>query len=121
MDATKVGPSKDCRPLIGVIFHPPYFGSHLQADGHFDLAGIEDEAKYREALKSTAELALEALEPDGLVCAIGRRYRTHGKDIQLDQWMVESFCPPLTIRDVWITEPDVNIIMARAKGGGDEQ
>ena len=113
-DSTVVGPPKLDKLFDGVIFHPPYFGSAAQSDCSLDLSIVRSEDEYRRKIDQAARLSVERLGVGGKVCAVGRRYRFDGKEIKLDEWMIESF-EGFKVSDVWISEPDVIIIMERKK------
>jgi len=94
----------------GVLFHPPYFGSQPFTNDPRDLSRMRDVDEWLVAMESAAEIAVEHLVQDGVVCAVGRRYRHGGKEIRLDEWIVTAFSG-LTPIEVWMSEPDVAIIL----------
>jgi hypothetical protein len=111
-DSTHEGPPCE---VGGVVFHPPYFGATPNTSSYYDLSHIEDVGEWRFRLDASASLAIEFLSEGGIVCAIGRRYRYGGEEIRFDEWLVEAFCSALEIQEVWISEPDVIIVMKRRK------
>jgi hypothetical protein len=94
----------------GVLFHPPYFGSKPFTKDSKDMSNITDIGEWLAMMKSAAEIAMEHLTREGVVCAVGRRYRHGGKEIRLDEWLVEAF-KTMKPTEVWISEPDVAIIL----------
>lgn len=111
VDSTKEGPPSWACPLDGVILHPPYYGSGPMSDCPNDMSWVIDIDEYRAKLASVASIILENISKEGIVCAVGRRYRYAGKEIKLDEWFVEAFCGPMRVQEVWISEPDVVILM----------
>jgi hypothetical protein len=95
----------------GVLFHPPYFGSSPFTSDPRDMSRAEDEDEWLVMMESAADIAVEHLTPCGIICAVGRRYRHGGKEVRLDEWMVSAFCPPMAPAQVWLSEPDVAVIM----------
>jgi hypothetical protein len=108
-DSTMEGPG---RFVGGVFFHPPYYGSSPLSREAGEMSVLCDEVEYRAVLTKAAGLARMSLEPNGLVCAVGRDYRHDGKRIRMDVWMVEIFdAMGMRMVDVWQSEPDVAVIL----------
>jgi hypothetical protein len=103
----------------GIIFHPPYFGTKPFTDNINELSLENDFDEWCEKISMAADMAVECLSDDGLVCAVGRRYRFNGKEIRLDELLVEAFCGnglggrPMEPQEVWFSEPDIVIIFKR--------
>jgi hypothetical protein len=108
-DSTVEGPQS---PVGGVIFHPPYFGSALMSDDARDLSAVCSWDVYASLLKKAAGVVIKSLLPSGLVEAIGRSYRHGGKLIRMDLEMLRVF-DGLELFDVWISEPDVVLVLRR--------
>jgi hypothetical protein len=107
-DATEEEPDGD---FDGVLFHPPYFGSKPLSMDRRDLSRYDDEDEWLTQMESAVDVAVEHLNPEGVVCAVGRRYRHNGKEIKLDEWLVQAFYGALVPVEVWLSEPDVAIIL----------
>jgi len=112
-DSLQTGPPAWACPLAGAIFHPPYFGTAPMSDNENDLSWVDDEDVYRTSLKKAADIVVENLSHNGMVCAVGRRYRHDGEEIRLDEWFVEIFSDTLVVEEVWLSIPDVAIIMRK--------
>jgi hypothetical protein len=93
----------------GVLFHPPYFGTKPFTNDPREMSLITDEDEWRDALQSAVDIVKGRLVSKGIVCAVGRRYRHGGKEIRLDEWLVSAF--EMIPTEVWISEPDVAIIL----------
>jgi len=109
-DSTEIGPEQLCG---GVIFHPPYFGSVFsEKDG--EVSRNYDKYEYIKKLGKTVNFCREYLQKGGLVCAVARDYRNHGKRIRLDEWFLELFeNKSFNLVDVWLSEPDVVLILEK--------
>jgi len=94
----------------GVLFHPPYFGSRPFTDDSRDLSNALSELDWKVGIKCVSMEICKRLNPRGVVCAVGRRYRHGGKEIKLDEWLLKTF-DRLTPIEVWSSEPDVAIIL----------
>jgi hypothetical protein len=116
IDATSEPPASS---FDGIVFHPPYFGSRMFSSDPRDISGIDDEDEWRQNIENAADIAVESLSKEGIICVVGRRYRHGGKEIRLDEWLVESFCgdglggTPMQPVEVWFSVPDVAIILRR--------
>jgi len=106
-DSTMTSPGK---PLGGVLFHPTYFGARLCDDAR-EVGFASSKEAYMGSLRKVAEQARKYLVPGGLICAVGRDYRTGGRRIRLDLWYLEMFEKiGMTLTNVWLSEPDVVLI-----------
>lgn len=94
----------------GVLFHPPYFGTRKFTDDPRDLSNAMGELDWKVGIECVVETIFEKLNSEGVVCAVGRRYRHGGKEIKMDEWLVKRFGRKMICIDVWSSEPDVVII-----------
>jgi len=108
LDATTEEPRGE---FGGVLFHPPYFGSKPFCADPRDISWVCDKDEWLVMMESAADIAVKHMVPDGVACAVGRRYRHGGEEIRLDEWLVMAFCGPMEPVEVWFSEPDVAIIM----------
>lgn len=99
----------------GVLFHPPYFGSKPFTNDPRDMSHISDDENWKMRLQSAVDIVLARLVSEGVVCAVGRRYRHGGKEIRLDEWLVSAFGDAMEPTEVWMSEPDVAIILRLKK------
>jgi len=106
-DSMKFGPGKE---IGGVLFHPPYFGSSSFFHDERDACEAENRAEYLAGLDKVVQLFKPRLVRGGLVCAVGRDYRVGGQRIWLPEWYLELFGGDFSLREVWLSEPDVVII-----------
>jgi hypothetical protein len=110
-DSTEIGPEQLCG---GVIFHPPYFGSSDFSDREGEISNKKDKYEYITALSKTVQFCRDHLQKGGLVCAVGRDYRSNGKRIRLDEWFLELFeSKSFKLIDVWLSEPDTVLILEK--------
>lgn len=120
-DVIKMNTLEECPDgtFEGIIFHPPYFGSKAFTDDEKELSQINDLDEWLFQISNAADMAIECLSEDGLVCIIGRQYRCNGKMIKLEELLIESFCGnglggrPMELVEVWLSEPDIVIILKR--------
>ena len=109
-DSTMEHPDRLTR-MCGVLMHPPYFGSSVMSKSSADLSVLKDMEEYKRRLWAAFRTASVALQDGGLVCAVGRRYRYNGDEIQLDRWMVElAEVVGFGVEEVWNSCPDVVIL-----------
>lgn len=94
-----------------MLFHPPYFGTAEMSAERGELSAM-GETEYKAALLATIELADQAFVPPAITCAVCRSYHSKGRRIRLEEWFLDAFSlfgvEPV---EVWISEPDVAIIM----------
>lgn len=106
-------PSYPCG-MGAVLMHPPYFGSSVMSENSVDLSALRDKEEYRRRLWAAFRMASKTLQTGGLVCAVGRRYRYAGEEIELDRWIVEmGEVVGLELEEVWSSCPDVVVVFKR--------
>lgn len=107
-DSTKTGPNK---PIGGVLFHPPYFGSMPMSEDRRELSLLLDRYDYLTKLNRTVTLIKKWIVPDGLVCAVARDYRHAGNRISLSSWYLDLFeSNGFVLEDVWSNLPDMVLL-----------
>lgn len=94
----------------GVLFHPPYFGTRPFTDDPRDLSNTLSELDWKVGVECVIDVIFEKLNPGGMVCAVGRRYRHGGKEIKMDEWLIHRFGRRMSCIDVWLSQPDVVMI-----------
>lgn len=97
----------------GVLFHPPYFGTRPFTEDDKDLSNAKSEIDWKIEVETAVNTVFSKLNPGGLVCAVGRRYRHGGKEIRMDECFVEMFGRTMSCIDVWLSEPDIVLIFRK--------
>lgn len=108
-------PSYPCG-MGAVLMHPPYFGSSVMSENSVDLSALKDKEEYKRRLWAAFRMASKVLQVGGLVCAVGRRYRFGGEEVELDRWMLElAEAVGFEIEEVWSSCPDVVLVLRWGK------
>lgn len=109
-DSTFTGP-KDI--IGGMIFHPPYFGSVPMSKDVHDLSLIHEKSDYIKELGMVVDNAIPFMVNGGLVCAVGRDYRSGGKRHRMDLILLELFeGKGFVLKNVWKSTPDIVMIFS---------
>jgi hypothetical protein len=110
-DSTNEGPDER---IHGMLFHPPYYGTAAMTKNNSDLSNAVTKSEYDEMLSKSIGLAYNGMVMGGLVAAICRDYRYAGERVRLDHLMLSEFEKVgFKLIDVWLSEPDVILIMEK--------
>ena len=95
----------------GIIFHPPYYGSSLQSDSEHDVSRANSFQDWKSNINDVVENCHSVLRKNGYCCVIGRRYRYQGQLVDIADALIDLF--QLEIENVWISTPDVCVILRK--------
>lgn len=120
-DSTKEPVDDELRPVGAVVLHPPYYGSAPLSRDSRELSLVESKDEWQKYITRAAENIIDSMTSHGCICIIGRRYRYHGENIRLEEWMLNAFDDVIDKRtshkdaveiyDVWLSTPDVVVIL----------